>query len=61
MTNVRFSDTKSSMLLNLLSVGEAQMFLLDVRGVLDKNPVKMSCQLIKYKYVSALLHWYVPY
>ena len=33
-----FSNTKSSMLYNLISVGEAQMFLLDV--VLDKNPVQ---------------------
>ncbi len=37
---LRLSNTKSSMLYNyLLSVGEAQMFLLDV--VLDENPVHM--------------------
>ena len=36
---LRFSNTKSSMLYNLLSVGEeVQMFLFDV--VLDKNPVQ---------------------
>jgi len=35
---LRFSNTKSRMLYNLLSGGEAQMFLLDV--VLDKNPVQ---------------------
>jgi len=43
---LRFSNTKSSMLYNLLSMGEAQMFLLDV--VLDKNPVQYilcQCQL----------------
>ena len=41
---LRFSNTKSSMLLNLLSVGEAQMFLLDV--VLDKNPAHMLVSII---------------
>ncbi len=35
---LRFSDTKSSMLYNLLSVDEAQMFIFD--GVSDKNPVQ---------------------
>ena len=35
---IRFSNTKPSMLYNLLSVGEAQMFFFDV--VLDKNPVQ---------------------
>jgi len=50
---LRFSNAKSSMLYNLLSVGEAQMFLLDV--VLDKTQFICQCQLIKN--VSALLHW----
>jgi len=50
---LRFSNTKSSMLYNLLSVDEAQMFLLDV--VLDKNPVQY---VSVSQYVSALLHWY---
>ena len=35
---LRFSNTKSSMLYNLLCVGEVQMFVLDV--VLEKNPVQ---------------------
>ena len=35
---LRFSNTKLSMLYNLLSVGEAQMFLMDV--VLEKDPVQ---------------------
>jgi len=50
---LRFSNTKSSMLYNLLSVDKAQMFLLDV--VLDKNPVQY---VSVSQYVSALLHWY---
>ena len=35
---LRFSNTKSSKLYNLLSVDEAQMFIFD--EVLDKNPVQ---------------------
>jgi hypothetical protein len=35
---LRFSNTKSSMLNNLLSVDEAQMFIFE--RVLDKNPVQ---------------------
>ena len=37
---LRFSNTKSSMFYNLLSVDEAQMFIFD--GVLDKNPVQYA-------------------
>ena len=50
---LRFSNTKLSMLNNLLRGGKAQMFLLDV--VLDKNPVQY---VSVSQYVSALLHWY---
>jgi len=35
---LRFSNTKLSMLYNLLSVDEPQMFIFD--GVLDKTPVQ---------------------
>ena len=50
--DVKISNTKSSMLYNLLSVNEAQMLLLDV--VLDKNPVQY---VSVSQYISALLHW----
>ena len=42
---LRFSNAKLSMIYNLLSVGEAQMFLLDV--VFDKTQFICQCQLIK--------------
>jgi len=44
---LRFSNTKSSMLYNLLSVDEAQMFVFE--ALLEKNSSIIQCQL-KYQF-----------
>jgi hypothetical protein len=49
---LRFSNAKSSMLYNLLSVDEGQLFVFET--LLEKKTVQyVSASL----YVSALLHW----
>ncbi len=52
---LRFSNTKSSMLYNLLSVGEVPRVELD--KLLDKTTIQ---GLSASRGLSAVLHWYAP-